>query len=210
MHKKIKLAMGSALLMLLAPMVQAAPDNTYTQIKVFAPWDYPGQKLHPSIKVTQELKGTCWTGSVANPRPDAWRCTVDNQIFDPCFSGHVVGDVGSKVACINAPWATTAVVVTLTAPLPERKEPAPTEDAMEHSRPWAIELADSIRCVYDHTGTMMALAGIPTSSSCFKGTTSLPDFLAFNDFDQRGPLWFVFTQQGAPVLEQVPVQVAWH
>src|ERR1700683_5134218 len=49
-----------------------------TQIVRFAP-------ALPSGGDTKE--GSCWTESIAAPRPGAWRCSVGNSISDPCFTG---------------------------------------------------------------------------------------------------------------------------
>jgi len=30
-------------------------------------------------------EGECWTTSLILPREDAWRCMIENSIYDPCF-----------------------------------------------------------------------------------------------------------------------------
>jgi hypothetical protein len=36
--------------------------------------------------VDETLSGSCFAGSLASRRDDAWRCTVADDIYDPCFS----------------------------------------------------------------------------------------------------------------------------
>lgn len=40
----------------------------------------------PRIAPTRVKRGFCWVNSLTVTRPDAWRCMVSNQIFDPCFA----------------------------------------------------------------------------------------------------------------------------
>ena len=60
------------------------------------------------------VKGSCWTGSIASTRSDAFRCMIGNSIMDPCFK------VSNKV--VNCPQSlamNTGVIIKLSKPLPE-------------------------------------------------------------------------------------------
>jgi putative hemolysin len=83
-------------------------------------------------------EGSCWTSSLAVWREDAWRCTVGNEIYDPCFSS------GESVICgANPTTPTVSFILTLTEPLPEPEAPG---DTAGHA--WLVELADGTVCGY--------------------------------------------------------------
>jgi hypothetical protein len=198
-------------LVLLMPNQAYANENVmernFTKIKIFSPWGFPGPIVNSSLAITHQEEGACWTGSLANPRPDAWRCSTKDRIYDPCFSDG--NNVGDKVVCIHDPWAKKANLITLTKALPN--EQANSNDYLNHD-PWAVELFDGIRCVYDLTGTIPVIAGIPSSATCFNQSNQLIAVSAFNLFDRKMPVWLVFVQSGSNslFLEQVPIKVAWY
>src|SRR3990167_806788 len=37
------------------------------------------------FKTNQVITGNCWTHSISANRKNAWRCTSNNAIYDPCF-----------------------------------------------------------------------------------------------------------------------------
>jgi hypothetical protein len=99
---------------------------TATQVITYTPG--------PPTGAAQE--GSCWTGSLAVWRTDAWRCTVGNSIYDPCFS------LGAGVICGADPVTPTmSFALTLTEPLPAPEVPADTSVYA-----WVVELADGTTC----------------------------------------------------------------
>ena len=63
--------------------------------------------------------------SIANGRPDAWGCTTSGGVLDPCFENSFVApDEATEVACLDTPWSTEVVMLTLTAPLSREGGPA--------------------------------------------------------------------------------------
>jgi hypothetical protein len=54
-----------------------------TRIVHFEPFDLSGRT--GGIHIDRTLRGSCFAGSIGMPRPDAWRCTVGNEILDPCL-----------------------------------------------------------------------------------------------------------------------------
>jgi hypothetical protein len=56
-----------------------------TSVAVYRPFTSAGA-LKASIKVDETLSGSCFASSLASRRTDAWRCTVANDVYDPCFS----------------------------------------------------------------------------------------------------------------------------
>jgi len=92
--------------------------------------------------VTKTGLGSCWEGSIAANRADAFRCTVGNSISDPCF----VRSSGS-VACPEIPAGDQGLVIKLTKPLP-------ANDVSGPANPWAMVVAPGTRCRIE-TGTVI-------------------------------------------------------
>ncbi|NTU82566.1 MAG: hypothetical protein HGA45_24885 [Chloroflexales bacterium] len=102
--------------------------------------------------------GSCWTSSIAAARPDAWRCSAENAIFDPCFT---TSDP-QLVSCEPDPvHQDPGVLLTLTEPLPT------PETTSTSTSPWAwmVELADGSICT-PFTGTRGMVAGKMTTYGC--------------------------------------------
>ena len=66
----------------LVAVTAASAAGTATTANVYEPFSVTGS---PQVRVTQTVRGHCWTGSLASPRRDAWRCLSGNFIYDPCF-----------------------------------------------------------------------------------------------------------------------------
>jgi hypothetical protein len=198
-------------LILLTPKLIYAAENSvetnFTKIKIFTPWGYPGPVVDSKLTINHEENGSCWTGSLANPRLDAWRCSTENhRIYDPCFSGSTVNNAGDKLICIKSPWNKEATLLTLTKPLPNEK--VDTKDHLKDHNPWAIELFDGTRCVYDLTGAAGGVADIPSHATCKSNHVN-----AFDLIDRDRKIWLVFISKEGndlPALEQAPIKTAWY
>src|SRR5262249_59755336 len=85
---------------------------------------------------TEEHNGSCFTGSIVDPRPDAWRCFAKNnaQIFDPCFQNF---EGGTRVGCLASPTDHGVVLINLTEPL----DPSAANRPGAPPGSWAVELA---------------------------------------------------------------------
>ncbi len=95
----------------------------------------------PSSLPSKKQTGSCWTASIAAPyRPDAWRCTVGNEIHDPCF---VTAKRGRLLCDMNPASGARGFVLSLSKTLPERKGPAPNGPTVWA---WLVELEDGARC----------------------------------------------------------------
>jgi len=86
--------------------------------------------------------GSCWEGSIAANRSDAFRCMVGNSINDPCFVR-----TAKSVACPDIPTADRGLVITLTKPLP-------ANDVSGNENPWAMIVTPGTRCRIE-TGTVV-------------------------------------------------------
>ena len=83
------------------PVVQK-PVEKPTKIIAFAP---------PDILTKTVQSGSCWENSVAYPfRQDAWRCMIENNIIDPCFSTKQSG----YVFCQTSPLKEESFLIKLT------------------------------------------------------------------------------------------------
>ena len=81
----IGVVLAAAVVLLVATGASAAPatGGRPTNVNIVEPFQ-PDGSLKPRLRVVRSARGSCFTGSVADPsRPDAWRCTVGNLILDP-------------------------------------------------------------------------------------------------------------------------------
>ncbi len=105
---------------------------TETEVITFLPEEIP----------TDSQAGSCFTSALGLGREDAYRCMVENNIYDPCF---VVDDDDNEeppVVCGADPTTgETGFVLELTEPLPE-----PDLGTSGVAQPWLIELADGTVC----------------------------------------------------------------
>ena len=121
----------------------AAPSLTATKVIDYVPSAPAGN--------ANLVDGSCWTNSIAAPyRGDAWRCTVGNNIHDPCFQ---IPD-NANLLCDPNPGNfsdTSPVILSLTKPLPKPgKIPAPGSPA---DGVWLIKLKNGALCS-PFTGTL--------------------------------------------------------
>lgn len=171
--------------------------------------------LKPALTVTSTEEGACtFDSSIAYSRPDAWGCTTDGGVLDPCFeNAYLPSEDATEVACFNTPWSSEVVMLTLTAPLQREKEAPdgtmsgaadPAEEAIQPwDLPWAVELANGDHCSLMH-GTLIAMAGQIAYYGCEQGG------LILGEIDHSQPLWTVsYVAAGAVASDLVDVNAAW-
>lgn len=101
-------------------------------------------KMSQSTSVSKE--GSCWVNSIAVMRADAWRCSIKNQIYDPCFSGV---DFPGWIVCDADPSKNAqGFWVKLIKPLPSREKIKPPLINI-----WMLKLTDGSVC-QPFTGTL--------------------------------------------------------
>lgn len=103
--------------------------------------------------------GSCWTESIAAPRPGAWRCMIGNAIYDPCFEAPPAR--GELVCGANPATGQSGFALKLTKPLPEI-----TPRASAIPAPWMILLEDGSVCER-FTGTMPMAGGDAARWYCY-------------------------------------------
>ena len=193
------------------PGARATSDRTDTRYVV--PFTPDG--LNPGLTAASPTEGACTFGSsIAHSRPDAWGCTTEGGVLDPCFENSFVApDEATEVACFDTPWSTDIVVLTLTAPLSrEKEEPdgavtgaADTADEVIQpwDLPWALELANGDRCSLLH-GTLIFMAGQVVHYGCEQGGMIL------GEADHTQLVWTVnYVAEGAIASNLVDVVTAW-
>jgi hypothetical protein len=180
---------------------------TRTDTRYVAPFTPDG--LNPSLTVTSTIEGVCtFDSAIANSRPDAWACTTDGGIVDPCFeNAYLPVDEATEVACLDTPWTSDVVVLTLTAPLAREKEDPGADPAEEVVQPWdlpwALELANGDRCSLMH-GTELVMAGQVVHYGCEQGGMIL------GETDRGQPVWTVtYLAEGEVGSNLVDVLTAW-
>ena len=194
MRRSLALTIGAMLLAgaLAAPAV-AAPS---TAVNTFVP-QIPGGKVR---------SGNCWTGSIADPRPGAYRCMLGNEIMDPCFRS----PRANVVVCGADPVIPQAgFAVSVTKPLP------PTSAPPGPVRPWIVVFASGIAC-RPFTGTMLGYKDTSVSYACPPSPTGF--MLGLLDTIKPGTTWtaqqILYTpsdrgQAKAKSVTTVPVATIW-
>jgi hypothetical protein len=133
------------------PVPQVVPTNV---IKFSAPDVLPDAKK----------QGYCWVNSVADPfRKDAWRCMVENSIFDPCFETSQKG----AVFCQADPTQPDSFLINLTKPLPKPVVPQTVQDNWG----WFVKLKDGTYCS-PFTGTRPFFGTGPDAQVAYYGCHS--------------------------------------
>jgi len=169
-----------------------ADASTSDAVTVFRAFTATGKPILP----TKSVSGYCWTGSLAAPRNDAWRCFVGNGIYDPCFSSTAAPGV---VLCPNYEL-TSDIQIRLTRPLPLKQADHGT--ASVHGHPWLIELetftvpnGGSPRCEIS-TGATNVIDGTRLNYFCTGGGA----------FATMGLWGFPKRQQGTWVIVMAPFE----
>lgn len=106
-----------------------APKVVATNVITFSP---------PSPLPAAQKNGDCFSSSISALRTDAWRCSVGNSIFDPCFSTASKG----IVYCQQGISASTGFLIKLTDPLPKAYIP----QNLPNNWAWFLKLKDGTEC----------------------------------------------------------------
>ncbi len=140
-------------------LLTPAQASTRTQVVIFTPWARDG--LHHGFGIAAKAKGACGTHSRVTTRPDAWRCTAGDDVYDPCFEGIARTD---EVACAETPFSTSVVLIRLAKPL-EGRAKAFTRWLDRKGAPWGLRLAGGDKCVFA-TGAPYLIDGKRLNYAC--------------------------------------------
>ena len=139
------------------PQPARTPSPPPTVSRVVTAFHADGSR---AVRTARTNSGSCFTGSVAAPVADAYRCFSGNAILDPCLAPAGV-DAPAELVCLASPWA-KATLLRLTGPLPS------ADPVRQATRPWAMQLAGGIRCVAA-TGTVPVVRHVALLYSCTGG-----------------------------------------
>jgi hypothetical protein len=130
------IALGLALAVGVAVFAAAGAQATgHTTATVYQAFSYHGV-VEPTVT---SATGSCFTSSDVTRRDDAWRCTVGNMLYDPCFSSTLAFGI---VVC-PVPWQDSGTEIHLTKPLPKSGSHAFPSLSLQ---PWAVETATGAFC----------------------------------------------------------------
>lgn len=146
------------------------------------------------VEISETKMGSCFTSSVAAIRDDAWRCTIGNTLYDPCFELMAGGD---ELVCPEGPWDKRAIKLVLTENLPV--EAGNGEEVREP--PWAMELANGAKCVA-LAGTVETVGSVTLTFSCDVGYDA-------GALVRTSKVWTVLASSGGRSLEKIAVRIAW-
>ena len=134
---------------------------TPTQLHLFRPMtETPHQ---PNVTIKDIKAGECTEQSRRISREDAWRCVVNEAIFDPCF----VNPFGDRLTaiCIDSPWSIKATQINVSYLLDNHNHA--TLD-MSRALPFALELTNHEKCL--RVESKEILDGLPVNYHCDSGS----------------------------------------
>lgn len=171
-----------------------AAAQTPTSVRIFSPVNASGGL---AVSVTGRANGSCFTGSIVIVRPDAWRCSVGNNLYDPCFEVNQ-----AQVLCPSSgPWTNTGKLVNVPSGL---SDASGGKNQGTSGQPWAIELADGSRCL-PISGASNVVAGQRLSFDC-TGNLGL-----YGNIKRSSTTWMIYT--GSPHSAQLalrPIGIVWY
>ena len=167
----------------------STPAATVT--KIFDPTNASGNL---SVSATATVKGNCWTTSIVAERPDAYRCMVGNDIYDPCF-----GVSQTQALCPSGgPWTNHGLLLNSAPPSGQLNK-----DEGTSGPPWALQLSDGINCL-EYSGATEVIAGQPLRYGCSGGVG------LYGNVERSGQTWTIFEGTAhSATLSQQPIAVAW-
>jgi hypothetical protein len=202
MRRAAILALLAAAVASCAAAAALAGGARSTSVAVYRPFTSAGA-LKASIKVDETRSGSCFASSLASRRDDAWRCTVADDIYDPCFSDPT-GSTGF-VVCPEfgePPRMVDRIDLTEALPAPENTAAPGTRKGLPFvllARPYA-GYCDLL------TGTTGTVRGRRVRYDCGLGGSLVGTL-------NRGPArWTakLVTEGDNPTLYTVRVRIAWY
>jgi hypothetical protein len=135
---RLRILAAALVALTLLPGAAATAGATHTRTQIYEAFTAAGA---PAKHVAKTVRGSCWEGSIAAFRSDAWRCMSGNFIYDPCFSSAPAAGI---VLCSSAPWTSSVVEIKLTKGLPVSM--ANPHGASTKGLPWALQTTAGKKC----------------------------------------------------------------
>ena len=155
----MKLIRGEASLVAFVLMFCAATAHAQMPVSPLIVSETTVIQFTPAVPTGDVREGSCSRLSIAAfTRPDAYRCSVDNRIYDPCFTLPPIDD---RLVCdANPALKTGGFLLKLIKPT------LPPPSSVARSRlPWIFRLADNSICEA-MTGTLSPVNGESARWSC--------------------------------------------
>lgn len=112
----------------------------YTNPILYQPFSHA--PLQRTLIINETIAGECFKQSVTNERKDAWYCSANGTIYDPCFKHPF--DNKNELVCPYSPWHNSSIKI-VTKQLLDNSSHIKLD--MSKSKPWALELMDGTRCL---------------------------------------------------------------
>ena len=187
--------------------VLSTPELTSTDVVIKSFYDKDGMDVLPTLKMTKEVSAKCWSGSLSNPRPDAWRCVTENEseILDPCFAN----TMSTSAVCLTDPWSLEYIKVNLSEPI--NQENSNSDNFFERGV-WAIELKSGEKCIISaSTGAAgKSVAGLFNRSICYEPNGAPSSLEIYGDILTNTDLVTVFTRKNESDLIVSEVVKIWY
>jgi len=153
--------MQAALFLILSWFLSVSIAAIPTELHLFRPMtETPHQ---PNVVINDIKAGECTEQSRRIAREDAWRCVVNEAIFDPCFV-KPFGDRRTAI-CIDSPWAIKATQINVSYLLDNHNHA--TLD-MSRALPFALELTNHDQCL--RVESKESIDGLPINYHCDSGS----------------------------------------
>ncbi len=170
-----------------------------TRVVLYEPFSSARNRIAPGIHVVSTKNGSCSERSVASNRPNAFRCSVDNQLYDPCFSNSYSP---LEVACPIFGKNPNQIIL-----LHIKKLPSPTISnklQVESSSPqaWYFELVNGTYCGMN-TG-----AAVPIVNNLAWGVCNNRYWLAGNISSKHKLLTVLMYSKSSPITSEA-IKEAW-
>ncbi|MBA2650807.1 MAG: hypothetical protein H0U73_00850 [Tatlockia sp.] len=107
-----------------------------TELKLYRPFVNEAQ-----LVITKKIAGECLQQSQRIKRDDAWRCSAEGKVYDPCFIK--TAGSGKEAFCPESPWGLTGLIVNLSSAANNSQHIALD---MSEAFPWAVELTTGEKC----------------------------------------------------------------
>ncbi len=134
--------------------------------------------------------GSCWTHSIASNRVGAWRCSVGNSIYDPCFK---IAN-SAKLVCPFIDNNNQSLVINLNKPLPKV-----IMSMIQIPQPFRMQLENGSICM-PFTGTLPFAQGHVLRYGCDNGGWGVND-VSWHGRDATANLMkFGHDKSGQPIV----------
>lgn len=161
--RNYKWLIGTIVAIFIPLLVYQLENNSQSPVKTNI-YYYAGSGNNSEILGNKEAE--CWNMSLSSSRSDAYRCAVDNAIYDPCFEDQVTDF--RIVSCPISPYKKEYNRFKVKS-FPENKNDNFLRP--DSGAPWFVILTDKQECVFI-TGATGVIADHRLDYQC-SGNTSL-------------------------------------